>query len=285
MNGYHRESAGDYPPPPGNEPAVNYYYPPENEPAVNYYFPPRNDVAVPNQDQVQELRFLPPPNSCPRRTFAPFMSAVEPRLSGSGDAIHLPLLRDTPAPQLSRTEWPLTPVKELIRDVDEHFGQPWSQRALGRVPDLQRPGSCHPYGGDAGCFGRLEGSVSFVEKVLLHRSEKPGKMYRRGDGTVMYVSETITGQFVAYRNAGPPTFQWDEVREAWHGWDDYAWAGHSGYAVHPGYGEQANEQAEAPGDGEWSSSLSEIESDYLLHEQWQQQNPPPGPQDDNQNNL
>ncbi|KAK2030145.1 hypothetical protein LX32DRAFT_587299, partial [Colletotrichum zoysiae] len=81
------------------------------------------------------------------------------------------------------------------------------------------------------------------------------------DGTMIYVSETISGRRVEYRNAGPPTFQWDEVRtEAGYVWDSHA--------VYAGYNDRTDEQEEVPADDEWFSSLLENESNHLVYEQW-----------------
>ncbi|KAK1981331.1 hypothetical protein LZ30DRAFT_592921 [Colletotrichum cereale] len=112
--------------------------------------------------------------------------------------------------------------------------------------------------------------------VSLHRCEKPGNFHKRGDGSVVYMSQTINGQLVAFHNAGPPTFRWDEVRlEA-----EYGWAGHAGHAGHAGYNEQVNGQAEVyQADEERTRPPREAEPDSLLYEQWQHQNPPPDTQD------
>ncbi|KAK1590151.1 uncharacterized protein LY79DRAFT_670085 [Colletotrichum navitas] len=99
-----------------------------------------------------------------------------------------------------------------------------------------------------------------------------------GDGSVVYESETINGRVVNYRNAGPPTFQWDEVRpEA-----GYGWAGHAIYAA---YNDQIKAHEEVPNDDEWSRSLREVDSEYFPYEQWHHQNPPPELQDESQQDL
>ncbi|KAK2014348.1 hypothetical protein LZ32DRAFT_603379, partial [Colletotrichum eremochloae] len=104
-------------------------------------------------------------------------------------------------------------------------------------------------------------------------------MHSRSDGSVVYVSETISRQFVTYHNVGPPTFQWNEVQSE----AGYGWAGHAGHADHAdyaGYSGQANEQAEVPVNDEQAVFRREAEPVYLWNEQWHLQNPPPGPQDD-----
>ncbi|EFQ27460.1 uncharacterized protein GLRG_01955 [Colletotrichum graminicola M1.001] len=99
-----------------------------------------------------------------------------------------------------------------------------------------------------------------------------------GDGSMVYESETINGRVVNYRDAGPPTFQWDEVRpEAGHGW--------AGHAIYAAYNDEIKEQEEVPDDNEWSRSLREVESHYVLYEQWHNQNPPPESHDENRQDL
>ncbi|KAK2059161.1 hypothetical protein LY76DRAFT_604970 [Colletotrichum caudatum] len=323
MNGYYRETAGFHPP--GND-SVGYYHTLGNEAAVyDLDYHPGNEVVLPVTSQIPQQRsVLPEPNRRPPRLFPPpGISPAEPRVSSSGDGIHLPRLGSMPAAQIVRVpltpikelirdvsrhlpltssqelarnvggHLPLSPVQELIRDVDEHFGPPWNQRTRSDAPCFQGPGSRNVSGdGGVDSLGRLDGATSFIETVFLHRSKSPGLPFVTSNGTMRHASETIRGQLVEYLNAGPPVFHWDEVRpEA-----GYAWDGHAAYA---GYHDRMDEQEEVPADDGRHWFLIEDEPDHLVYEpnhlvyepkhlvyeQWHYQNPPPESQYDNQQDL